>query len=237
MWSYYGSKANLVDCYPMPKHNKIIEPFAGSARYALRHFDREVLLVDKYEVIVRIWKWLQQCAPSDILSLPRRLKPGQTLNDFTFDCDEARLLMGFLIKKGIERPTTKPTKWVTIERPNFTNFSLQRIASNLWKIRHWEIEHKDYRDIPNHAATWFIDPPYQFGGHAYVMSNKKIDFHELAMWCQSREGQVIVCENTKADWLPFKPMIQQKGTKRTTIEAIWSNQITAYDNEQTKLFV
>lgn len=236
MWSYYGSKANLIDCYPMPKHRKLIEPFAGSARYALKHFDRDVLLVDKYDVIIRIWKWLQKCSPSDVLSLPRRLTKGQTLNDFTFECEEAKLLMGFLIKKGIERPAIKPTDWVTIQRPNFTNFSIKRIAANIWKIRHWEIRHGDYRDIQNQSATWFIDPPYQFGGHAYVMSNKSIDFHYLAEWCKTREGQTIVCENSKANWLPFKEVTKQKGTARTTTEVIWSNGVTAFDNEQIKLF-
>ena len=52
MFSYYGSKSKVVDLYPRPKFDKIIEPFAGSARYALKYFDRDVLLVDKYEVIV-----------------------------------------------------------------------------------------------------------------------------------------------------------------------------------------
>ena len=66
MWSYYGAKTNVIDHYPPPKCDKIIEPFAGTARYALKYFDREVLLVDKYDVIVKIWKWLQLCSPSDI---------------------------------------------------------------------------------------------------------------------------------------------------------------------------
>ena len=75
MWSYYGSKANIVHAYPKPVFDKIIEPFAGSARYALRHFEKDVLLVDKYEVIVKIWKWLQTCSEGDILGLPHKFKP------------------------------------------------------------------------------------------------------------------------------------------------------------------
>ena len=55
MWSYYGSKSKVVDLYPPPKFDKIIEPFAGSARYALKWFDRDILLVDKYPVIVDLW--------------------------------------------------------------------------------------------------------------------------------------------------------------------------------------
>ena len=89
--------------------------------------------------------------------------------------------------------------------------------------------------MKNTEATWFIDPPYQFGGHAYV--ENKINFNHLSNWCKTREGQVIVCENTKADWLPFKPMINNKGTHKITTEAIWSNIPTNYDNEQQKLIL
>jgi site-specific DNA-adenine methylase len=236
MWSYYGSKANIVDWYPKPKHDKIIEPFAGSARYSLKYFDRNILLVDKYEVIVKIWKWLQQCSEKDILGLPRRLMPGQTLNDFTFDCEEAKMLMGFLIKKAIERPAIKPTEWVTVQRPNFTNYSLQRIAKNLFKIRHWEIRLASFENIENEKATWFIDPPYQFSGHAYVMSNRKISFSHLAGWCKEREGQVIVCETTRAQWMEFMPMITQRGSARKQSEAIWCNEETQFSIKQKELF-
>ena len=67
------------------------------------------------------------------------------------------------------------------------------------------------------------------------ISNKKINFTELGEWCKSRNGQVIVCENTKADWLPFKPMIEMQGAMFKTTEAIWSNHKTAYDDEQILL--
>ena len=81
MFSYYGSKSKVVDLYPSPKFGKIIEPFAGSARYSLKYFDREVILVDKYPVIVDLWKWLQQTSESDIMGLPN-LENGQSLDNF-----------------------------------------------------------------------------------------------------------------------------------------------------------
>lgn len=236
MWSYYGAKTNLVDLYPKPKHGLIIEPFAGSARYALKYFDRDVLLIDKYPVLVRIWKWLQSCSPNDILKLPR-FKPGQTVNDFIFDCDEAKWFMGFIIGCGAERPRIKATDRKTIARPNHINYNLNRVAGELFKIKHWQIIEGDYLAAPNVSATWFIDPPYEFGGQAYVMSSKKIDFNSLAEWCRSRTGQVIVCENTKATWMDFKPMKKQRGSLHTTTEAIWSNEPTAYDYEQQRLII
>lgn len=236
MWSYYGAKTNIVDLYPKPKHGKIIEPFAGSARYALKYFDREVLLVDKYEVIVKIWKWLQLCSPADILKLPTKLNPGQTLDDFNFDCEEQLNLMGFLISKGGERPRKKPSPWVHTHRPNNINFSLHRIAKNINKIKHWQIMHGSYEDINNQNATWFIDPPYVKGGGKYVMSNKNIDFDSLSKWCLGRQGQVIVCESASATWLPFKAMVSTSGTKGKQFEGIYTNQLSEYDFEQLKIF-
>jgi site-specific DNA-adenine methylase len=235
MFSYYGGKGNVIDFYPKPKFNKIIEPFAGSAKYALKYFDREVLLVDKYEVIVKIWKWLQKCSPKDILSLPRP-KENERLSTFNFDCEEAKLLMGFIIAKGGQCPRDKPTSRATTHRPNTSNFTLNRIASDLFKIKHWEIRLGSYNEIKTQEATWYIDPPYQHGGHVYIHSNKKIDFTDLSKWCQERFGQVIVSENSKADWLPFKKMAKMRGNIHQTTEVIWSNMPTNYDTVQHPLF-
>lgn len=234
MWSYYGSKSKIINLYPPPKYGKIIEPFAGSARYALKFFDRDVLLVDKYEVIVKIWKWLQQCSKQDILGLPR-LKEGDKVSEYNL-CEEAVLLMGFLVAKGVEAPRNKATSRATTQRPNNINFQLKFIASNLPKIKHWHIQLGSYDEIENQEATWFIDPPYQVGGYVYVESNKNWDYSKLAEWCMSRHGQAIVCENTKADWLPFYPMKNMKGSIHKTTEAIWSNFQTAFEFQQMSMF-
>lgn len=58
MWSYYGSKSKIIDYYPAPKFDKIIEPFAGSARYSLKFFDKNITLVDLSESVVNAWKYL-----------------------------------------------------------------------------------------------------------------------------------------------------------------------------------
>ncbi len=230
MWSYYGAKTNIVDLYPRPKHGKIIEPFAGSARYALKYFDREVLLVDKYDVITKIWKWLQVCSPNDVLSLPR-FKAGQNINEHTYNCEEERMLVGFLVGFGFTSPRDTTTPRLR-NRPNSMNFTINKIAASLWKIKHWEIRCCSYEEILNENATWFIDPPYQHGGHKYTKSNKHIDFKALALWSQERDGQVIVCESTKADWLPFVPMTNQNVLSGNYCEAIWTNEHTHYNNQQ-----
>jgi len=219
MWSYYGSKSKVIRHYPAPQFGKVIEPFAGTAQYALRYFDRDVLIVDKYEVIVRVWKWLQQCSPADVLGLPR-LKFGETTDQYNFDCIEAKWFVGMIIVGAPTQPKKTASKWKTVIRPNTQNYKLQFAADNLWKIRHWEIRQGDYTEIENQQATWFIDPPYQTGGKYYVHS--KIDYSHLAQWSSERMGEVIVCENTKADWLPFVPLVEMQGNRYRTTEAVFT---------------
>jgi len=239
MWSYYGSKSKLVDYYPPPKFDKIIEPFAGSARYALKYWEKEVLLVDKYKTVVDVWKYLQKCSKKDIESLPE-LKIGESLDDYRWLSNEEKLFLGFVIAKGGSSPRKKASMFATHRSPGRSRtamgFELNKTANNIDKIKHWDIKLGSYQDIKNEKATWYIDPPYQFGGHVYKHSNKSIDFSKLAEWCKSRLGQTIVCENTKADWLDFKPMTKFKGCMFETTEAIWSNLPTNYDNVQQTLF-
>jgi len=233
MWSYYGSKSKVVGYYPPPKHKRIIEPFAGSARYALKYWRNDVLIVDKYEKLIQIWQWLQKCSKNDILKLPE-MKAGENTDNFQFDCPEAKWLMGFIIQGGVNAP--RKTVSSVGNFGQCIDNEKRRIAEDIEKIRHWEIRVGNYDEIPNEEATWFIDPPYQFGGEYYIKSNKHIDFVKLSEYCKGREGQVIVCENTKADWLDFKPMKEMQGSMYQTTEAIWSNHKTNYDAVQTSLF-
>ncbi len=234
MWSYYGAKTNIINLYPPPKFSKIIEPFAGTARYALKYFDHEVLLVDKYDVIIKIWKWLQKCSPGDIKSLPR-FKAGDNINAIKYDCEEQRLLVGFLVGFGFRGPRQTAIPRLR-NRPNAMNYTINQIASNLFKIRHWQIKHGSYDEIENTEATWFIDPPYQFGGQHYVCNNKKMNYSDLGEWCKNRAGQIIVCENNKANWLPFVPFKTQNVLKGEHKEVIFCNHKTSFDVSQLQLF-
>jgi site-specific DNA-adenine methylase len=217
MWSYYGSKSRVVNLYPAPKYDRIIEPFAGSARYSLKYFDRDVLLVDKYEVVIKIWKWLQLCSAEDIKRLPDP-KAGEDIRKYKFECEEAQVLMRFMIGGGLAHP-----QWRVSPQGFGNGASNQKnnIIRDLHKIKHWKIICADYLELANEKATWFIDPPYQVGGHKY--HEHAIDYAALAEWCKSRDGHVIVCENTKADWLPFYSLRINHGQYSDTTEAIWSN--------------
>ena len=231
MFSYYGSKSKIAHLYPSPKHGLIIEPFAGSARYALKHFDHDVLLVDKYSVIVDVWHYLQQASENDILKLPT-LKKGEKVSDVKSLCVEEVYLLGFLSSAASASPRNTVSSFAA--KAGGRKRQLKYIASHLYKIRHWKIMQGEYKSIENQKATWFIDPPYQVGGHAYV--ENKIDYLFLGEWCKSRSGQAIVCENDKADWLPFFRMTDFAGQNGKNTEVIWSNLPHDFTAVQQALF-
>ena len=215
MFSYYGSKSKIVGYYPKPEHNKIIEPFAGSARYSLKYWENDITISDKYEKIISIWQYLQNCSISDINRLPK-LKKGETLDSFNFDCIEEKMLMGFIIQAGVNAPRLTCTEAGV--RNQVT--AIKNIKRDLHKIKHWKIIHSDYMDLKNETATWFIDPPYQFGGKYYI--HKNIDYNQLKEWIMSRNGNVILCENTKATWINTIPIKRIQGLAQTnTTEAVW----------------
>lgn len=217
MFSYYGTKKRLAKYYPAPKYKMIIEPFCGAAQYSLYgdNWKNEVTLYDSYKVVTDVWLYLIQADKRDILALPD-VEVGMNLNDIKSLTDVERNLIGFYINTASAMPKK------TVMKRSIWNKAKLDIANNLYKIYHWTVSNKDYRDIPNGMeCTWFIDPPYQFGGQWYRDSNSKINYWDLSEWCKSREGQVIVCENTKATWLDFKPLVNLNGQLHKTTEAIW----------------
>jgi site-specific DNA-adenine methylase len=221
LWYYYGAKLKLVNKYPKPKCHTIIEPFAGSAQYSLKYWDNDVILIDKYDVVIRLWKWLQQCSKNDILKLPV-LELGQNVDDFYWDCIEAKWLVGFNIVMGAYVPRTSPTKWTTTERPFRQINKLKLIANSLEKIKHWKFILGEYNCIDNIEATWFIDPPYMKGGNLYA--HNKINYQELGEWSKARNGQTIVCGNSSDTWLSFMPIGNLSGVGHKTLESMWYNE-------------
>lgn len=99
-----------------------------------------------------------------------------------------------------------------------------RVANQVQYIRHWKVIEGDYTAAPEVLATWFVDPPYQVAGKYYVHGSKGIDYSALGDWCRSRRGQVLVCENEGADWLPFAPFATLKAgvNGRGSKEVLWT---------------
>lgn len=106
MFSYYGSKSKIVQYYPRPTTLKIREPFVGSARYSILYWEiPDIVIVDKYKIVVDIWRYLQRATIKDIESLPK-LKEGDTLNNYNLSYEE-KILLGMLIAQASTQPRNK----------------------------------------------------------------------------------------------------------------------------------
>ena len=102
------------------------------------------------------------------------------------------------------------------------------LAAQAGQVAHWQVVEGDYTTAPDIEATWFVDPPYLRAGRMYRHSSRDIDYAALGAWCRSRCGQVMVCENSGADWLPFEDHHVAKSTpgsrgKGRSSEALWTN--------------
>ena len=167
-FSYYGSKWRIIESYPMPTTETIIEPFAGSAQYALRYFDKNVYLYDLDENIVQIWDYLINVSEQEIISLDM---------DFHHidECkltETQKLLVGFWINSASATPKKRKSSMFYQNTQKWT----YRVASQLQYIRHWKIQHMSYVDTPDIKGTWFIDPPYIEKGLHYRRSSRDIDY-------------------------------------------------------------
>lgn len=61
--------------------------------------------------------------------------------------------------------------------------------------------------------------------HYTESKQNPIDFQAFGEWCRSRNGQVIVCEQEGASWLPFKYLGRSSAARgnRKSCEALWLN--------------
>jgi len=219
MFYYYGRKQKIVKYYPEPKCDLIIEPFAGSAAYSMEYHERDVILVEKNEKIAGVWDYLINITNTDeIMSLPLLVK-GESLNDekFSFLTNQQKNLIGLFLNPGSSTPKKSPGHFCAWNEKNKL-----KLSEDINKVKHWQIIHGDYRQLSDLHGTYFVDPPYfGNGGKYYQHGNKNFNYVELADWCKSRKGQIIVCENTEANWLEFVNLVDIKGQKHKTTEVIY----------------
>ncbi|WP_436528643.1 hypothetical protein [Actinoplanes sp. HUAS TT8] len=225
-FGYFGGKwRDAVKNYPEPKYDTIVEPFAGSAGYAMRYPSRKIILCEIDPILAGIWKYLINVDPTEILSIPD-IGPDGSVDDLKV-CEEAKWLVGFWLNRGAASPRRSPSRWMRdgIRPGSFWGERVkQTIAAQVGAIRHWQVIDGGYSSLPPlHAATWFIDPPYETAGKNYRFGSEQINYAELAEWCKSRPGQVIVCENEGATWLPFRSLADVKTTRANSRskEVVW----------------
>lgn len=228
MFSYFGGKMGIIHLYPKPLYNKIIEPFCGSAAYACRYgLTRDVHINDLNPVIYEIWKWIQQATKADVRTLPV-LKKGEDLRDYKQLSQPEQYLLGFAVGVGRAAPGYTCTSFSSGGFNKRTGIKgtgeflklKTRLLKIVGKINHWKITNLEYAEIKNESASWFIDPPYFEAGVVYTYS--ELDFQALGKWCQERNGQVVVCEGSEANWLPFRLFkISKSARNEHKKELIW----------------
>jgi site-specific DNA-adenine methylase len=224
---YYGGKRRLARFYPPPKYDVVVEPFAGSAAYALHHLDGtrrprpvdHVILVEKDPRVCKTWKRLLVMEPDDLTnySIP---SVGERTSDF--------LLMTAACSNRIARTETMI---VTERMPVVVRRMFRQIASVLPHVKgRVEIIEGDYTEAPDIEATWFIDPPYHVDGRAQSRgmgyaegcNSYALDYEALGKWCRARRGQKIVCEQAGAHWLPFEHLRWARDSiGKPAAEAVW----------------
>lgn len=227
-FSFFGSKWALAKHYPAPIYTHVVEPFAGGAGYSLRHHGRSVTLLDTNPIIAGLWRYLIGVSASEILRLPVDI---YTIDD-VHECQEAKWLVGFWFGRACNGPRRTLSAWGRAGKwpTSFWGPTIrERIARQVEQIRHWRVIEASYENVPVVCATWFVDPPYERQGKHYV--GPQPDYAALGEWCRRLSGQVIVCENDGARWLPFKPFAvgranSSRGIGRVTRESIWTSQST-----------
>lgn len=228
-FSYFGGKWSLTRHYPEPVAGlPIIEPFAGSAGYATRFADREVVLVEKAPHLAAIWRWLISVSVDEVMGLPLDVDQCAGLQpaarDFVYLWTSR---CGVRVVNPIRSNWRLSGKWPS---SYWGEAIRKRVADQVPSLRHWTIIEGDYSDAPDCKATWFVDPPYINIGRNYLA--RVDDYVHLGAWCRSRRGSVIVCEAEGASWLPFQSLTRAKSCARTSYtEVVWLKGTRPAQNE------
>lgn len=217
LFPYFGAKSKIAHLYDAPQHKLVIEPFAGGASYSLLYANdiasREVWINDLNPATYELWKYVTTTPAKDILAhVPERVDPGMTMDDLAPQGAPAGLVS--LLRSqfaqgafGMKGTRSKVAPFGALAWKSFR----QRIHDYVPLIQGWTVTNLPYQELPNQKATWFIDPPYNnAAGRTYNMGADGIDFVELGAWCKERQGQVMVCENAGADWLPFVTLTDKR---------------------------
>lgn len=194
MFVYFGRKSKAARTYPAPRYPLVIEPFAGSMAYSLHWRPKQALGIERDERLVQLWNYLCSLTLEQLATYWPPISGEYTTDPWH-------------IMATVSASTS------TSYRCLVRDFVVQRFGEQQrMAIRHHGYASTsmiyaqgDYRMAPDVEATWFIDPPYQQVRNGYRFGSDLIDYAELARWCRTRKGQVIVCEGPGATWLPFWP--------------------------------
>lgn len=193
MFYYFGRKGRAAKSYPAPMYPLVIEPFAGSMGYSLFWKPERAIGIEKHVEIVNLWHRLVNMSEDELRQFPTPVVGERSSDRWVLLADQSN---------GSSTNTQRKVTWFMQERfENQRGFALRNHAYARANVLYAQ---GDYRQAPDVECCWFIDPPYQGVKHGYKHGQGEIDFDELAQWCMTRRGQVIVCEGPLATWLPFQ---------------------------------
>lgn len=208
LFKWFGSKWLSSKTLPPPRHDTLVETFAGGAGYALRHCEKRVVLCERDPNIAELWRWLiEQATDAAVREIPLGLPVGTDIRTIGLARGQELLLKTWQRTNNVGNCWTvspwgdKPGQWTANTRA--------RVADQLGAVKHWRFLSNDgfeAFDAVHEDATWFVDPPYQFN---YAYGQPPIDYARLAASVLSRRDHVIVCEGAckktgrVPTWLPF----------------------------------
>jgi hypothetical protein len=204
-FSYFGGKWKLAKRYGRPRCEHVIEPFAGAAGYSVYWEPKKVTLIERNPKVYGVWDYLRRVSPAEVMRLPSNISHVDELPSRV--CQEAKWLIGFWFNQGgLPNPGRSRCNWA--RRPclvaHFWSETIKwRLATQVDRIRHWNIIEGSWEQAPDIKAHWHIDPPYNNAAGRLYRCNQ-VDYSALEQWCKRRWGFVQVCENDGATWLPFR---------------------------------
>lgn len=211
MFPYFGRKARHAGKYPAPAFPLVIEPFAGSMAYTAHHRPQMGIGIEADSRVVDLWhRGVSMGLLGSTLVPPAQ---GSTTSDLLVKL--ASYSEHSLTSGDMKVSSRMLRDWDSVVR------RMAEVGS--WAADHVLYTLGDWKHAPNVEATWFIDPPYQYANRrGYKHGASGVDFAALAEFCKTRRGQVIVCEQQGADWLPFEPLYElgsHRGARST--EVVW----------------
>lgn len=192
LFKWFGSKWLSARLMPVPERDTVIEPYAGSAGYSLRHASKRVILWEDNPLVRELWHWLTGPAtPEAIREIPLGVEPGTDIRTLGLTRGQELLLKHWQRTNNVGDCWTvspwgnKPGQWTANTRA--------RVAEDIMCVKHWEVRRPEPEDM--RWATIFYDPPYEYN-YRYGFKPDAFDFADLATAAKhwGKNTQVIVCE-------------------------------------------